>query len=332
MPFPRPLRTQPSQLAASESGFREGIGWACGLPSDPGWALHAQPPSLTPSTTGDDEETGEWVGESPPQTLSLVAARRPAGPDWGTFSSKHRAGSPRGRGLMAGTQQAGRASWPGLPLQLASQPSLHHASSPRLLAPCHARLGRVSRQGPSHRLKLPLSGPETPSPVPQSSECAAWPAATGGPSPLPKGPFNSLSLPSHLSFLFWGPLFPALLLFIFGPCHFLSGVVVGGGGRRHFIQIPAKKQSHLALVCRCGNEHKGEAASCRPLRTWPGPHSCISPWACLLWSSVQMVSWDSAGLEGSWPRRLGKETVSPPHPAPAHISPWILFKVVKVFH
>ena len=94
---------------------------------------------------------------------------------------------------MAGTQQAGRASWPGLPLQLASQPSLHHASSPRLLAPCHAHLGRVSRQGPSHRLKLPLSGPETPSPVPQSSECAARPAATGGPSPLPKGPFKDMA-------------------------------------------------------------------------------------------------------------------------------------------
>ena len=29
--------------------------------------------------------------------------------------------------------------------------------------------------------------------------------------------------------------------------------------------------------------------------------------------------------------RLGRETVSP-HPAPAHISPWILFKVVKEFH
>lgn len=146
---------------------------------------------------------------------------------------------------MAGTQQAGRASWPGLPLQLAPLPSLHRpglprqlaplpslhrASSPRLLAPCHARLGRVSRWGPSHRLKLLLPGLETPSPVPQSSECAVQPAARGGPSPLPEGPFNSLSLPSHPSFLFWGPLSPVLLLFIFGPCHFLSGVVVGGEG------------------------------------------------------------------------------------------------------
>lgn len=106
------------------------------------------------------------MGESPPQTLCLVAPRSPAGPGRGTFSSKHRAGNPRGRGLMAGTQQAGRASWPGLPQQLAPLPSLHRASSPRLLAPCHARLGRVSRWGPSHRLKLLLPGLETPSPVP----------------------------------------------------------------------------------------------------------------------------------------------------------------------
>lgn len=84
--------------------------------------------------------------------------------------------------------------------------------------------------GPQPQVEIAAPRSGDPQPCPQSSECAARPAARGGPSPLPEGPFNSLSLPSHPSFLFWGPLSPVLLLFIFGPRHFLSGVVVVGEG------------------------------------------------------------------------------------------------------
>lgn len=60
--YPRPRRTQASQLRPPSWGFRASAGsagWAGahGLPSDPGWAARAQHPSLTPSITGDDKET-----------------------------------------------------------------------------------------------------------------------------------------------------------------------------------------------------------------------------------------------------------------------------------
>lgn len=123
---------------------------ARGLLPDPGWTLHTQHPSLTPSITGDDEETeapkGGHLSSSDPEP---GGTSEPNGPGQGTRSTANTVQETQGdKGAMAGTQQAGCASWPSLPRELASQPSLHHASSPRTLAPCHEPLDWVSWRPP----------------------------------------------------------------------------------------------------------------------------------------------------------------------------------------
>lgn len=73
------------------------------------------------------------------------------------------------------------------------------------------------------------------------------------------------------------------------------------------------KGSNL-LVCRYGTEDKGQAAGAGPSGPPPGPRRCISPRACLLWCSVQMVSWDGADHRGHGPEAGKGDCVPSPRP------------------
>ena len=233
-------------------GFRASAGsagWAGahGLPSDPGWAARAQHPSLTPSITGDDEETEATGGR-------LSSDPEPGGPSepsrsWpGNILQQTPCGKPKGQ-KDHGRDPAGGPCLLARPAPAAgfpAQPALCQLPEVISTMPCVSGSGFLV--GPSHRLKLPLPSLETPSPVPQSSEHAAQPAATGGPSLLPEGPFQQLLTP-HSSVL------PNLRASLSSPIVQLRSLPlpVGGGGGEGASFYPNPCGETKAVISLCAD-------------------------------------------------------------------------------
>lgn len=226
---------QPPSRGFRASTGSAGCAGAHGLPSDPGWAVHAQHPSLTPSITGDDEET-EATGCG-----RLSSDPEPGGPSepsrsWpGNILQQTPCGKPKGQ-KDHGRDPAGGLcllAWPAPAAGFPAQPAPCQLPKAISTVPCVSGSGFLV--GLSHRLKLPLPSLETPSPVPQSSERAAQPAATGGPSLLPEGPFQQPLTPCS-------SVLPNLRASLSSPIVQLRSLPLpvggGGGGETSFYPNP----------------------------------------------------------------------------------------------
>ena len=122
------------------------------------------------------------------------------------------------RGAVARTQQARHTSWPSLP-QLASQPHLLRASSPRLLAPCqylligfHSSPQLQVETAPPQPWDTHPSSPQTAGTVARSQQCFC---------PLPAGHFSAVSHSPPVTLLPVPGASLFSLLFSFYPYDFL---------------------------------------------------------------------------------------------------------------
>lgn len=159
--------------------------------------------SSDPVPGGTSEPSRSWLGNILQQTPSKKPKRQRA----------HGRDPASGPCLLARPAPA-----PGFPAQPAP------CQLPEAISTVPRMTGSGFPVGPQPQVEI--AAPQSRDPQsgdPQSSECTAWPAATGGPSSLPEGPFQQPLTPLSSVLPVLGALSPALLLFSFGPRHFLSG-------------------------------------------------------------------------------------------------------------
>lgn len=198
--------------------------------------------SSDPVPGGTSEPSRSWLGNILQQTPSEKPKRQRA----------HGRDPASGPCLLA--RPAPAAGFP-------AQPALCQLPEAISTVPCMTGSGFPVGPQPQVEIAAPQSrDPQSRDPQSgdrQSSECAAWPAATGGPSSLPEGPFQQPLTPlSSVLPVLGASLSSPIVVQLQSPPLPVGGGG-GGGGRRHFIQIPSKKQSHWSLCTDVGLSPKG---------------------------------------------------------------------------